>query len=50
MAIFQGKALLFITGMEHHARQTGVVVASCRTVFFLNSSIIIAIIPRGIEG
>jgi hypothetical protein len=35
--------------MEHHARQTGVAAASCRTVFFMNSSIIIATTPRGIE-
>jgi hypothetical protein len=43
------KALLFIIDLEHHVHQTGVAAASCRTVFFMNSFIITAIIPKGIE-
>jgi hypothetical protein len=48
-AISLGKALLFITGMEHHVLQTGVAGASYRIVFFMNSFIITAITPRGTE-
>ena len=48
-AISLGKALLFITAMEHHVLQTGVAGASCRIVFFMNSFIITAITPRGID-
>jgi hypothetical protein len=44
-----GKALPFITGMEHHVLQTGVAGASCRIVFFMNSFINTAITPRGID-
>jgi hypothetical protein len=48
-AIFPKKALLFIIDLEHHVHQTGVAAASCRTVFFMNSFIITAIIPKGID-
>jgi hypothetical protein len=48
--IFPGKALPFITVMEHHVRQTGVAAASCRTVFFMNSFNITVITPRGIDA
>jgi hypothetical protein len=47
--IFPGKALPFIIVMEHHALQTGVVAASCRTVFFMNSFVITVITPKGIN-
>jgi hypothetical protein len=47
--IFPDKALPFIIVMEQHVLQTGVAAASCRTVFFMNLSIITAITPREIN-
>jgi hypothetical protein len=47
--IFPSQALPFITGMVHHALQTGAAAASCRTVFFMNSFILTAITPREID-